>query len=364
VDHGLTGVELGEGWSGSIPPASAAQARRAARAGVSLDTVLRRYVVGSTLLGDCLMREAEHGGLAAGGAVLRDVLGVQAAMLDRLLAAVTAEYTSELERAARSPGRRRGELVERLLAGDPADSEDPADPGVELGYEFDAWHLAAIAVGAAAEEILRRLAAALDRRLLCVARGEQTVWGWLGGQRELPPGEVERLLLGERTAEVSLALGEPGSGVEGWRLSHRQAREARRIALLRPRRLTRYADVALVASMLQDPPLAHSLVETFLSPLGGDRNGGAALRETLRAYFAAERNASSAAGALGVTRHTVENRLRAIEQKLGRTLRTHHAELEIALRLEELAEPCPPPPPPHTPAPAGRPDSLPLRSPR
>jgi DNA-binding PucR family transcriptional regulator len=164
------------------------------------------------------------------------------------------------------------------------------------------------------------------------------VWAWLGGRQRLAAGEVGRLLDSSEPCEVSLAIGEPGWGTEGWRLTHRQAQAALLIALQKPQRLTCYADVALLASVLRDDLLARSLVGIYLSPLGkGSR--GAVLRQTLRAYFAAERNASSTASALGVARHTVENRLRAIEQKLGRTLHTHQAELEVALRLEELDRP-------------------------
>jgi DNA-binding PucR family transcriptional regulator len=61
------------------------------------------------------------------------------------------------------------------------------------------------------------------------------------------------------------------------------------------------------------------------------------LRHTLRAYFAAERNVSSAAAALGVTRQTVTNRLRVIEETLDRPLGVWATEIEAALRMEELA---------------------------
>ena len=63
---------------------------------------------------------------------------------------------------------------------------------------------------------------------------------------------------------------------------------------------------------------------------------GVGLRETLRAYFDAGFNAATAAAALEVDRHTVQRRLRKVEEALGRLLHTCHAELEVALVLEEL----------------------------
>ena len=103
--------------------------------------------------------------------------------------------------------------------------------------------------------------------------------------------------------------------------------------------LVRYADVALLASILQDDLLAISLRQLYLAPLSEERDGGSALRQTLRAYFAAERNVSSAAGALSVSRQTVVNRLHVIEERFERSLNSCAAEVEAALRLEDLGYP-------------------------
>lgn len=329
VEHALASIELGAEGFEPTPLEAVSQAHRAARVGVSLDTVLRRYVLGSTVLGDFLLQEADRSGCAGQPGVVRDILNTQAAVLDRLMAAITTEYMRELERVGRSPGERRAELVRRLLGGGRCRAAD-------LGYALEEWHLGVIATGGAVEMVLRGLAAALGRALLYIPRGEETAWAWLGGPSEISATDVEPLLASAGQRSVSLAVGEPGRGVEGWRLTHRQAQAALRVALQRSQPLTRYSDVALLSSMLLDDALADSLVDIYLSPLGSNSNGGAVLRRTLSAYFAAERNASSAASALGVTRHTVENRLRTIEQKLGRRLRTHQAELEVALRLEAL----------------------------
>jgi DNA-binding PucR family transcriptional regulator len=101
--------------------------------------------------------------------------------------------------------------------------------------------------------------------------------------------------------------------------------------------LTRYSDVLLLASALQDDLLVASLRETYLVPLEGLPNGDTAVREVLRAYFAAGHNVKSAAAALGIDRATVRRRLRSIEQRLCRQIQTCQPELELALRLDELS---------------------------
>jgi len=98
-----------------------------------------------------------------------------------------------------------------------------------------------------------------------------------------------------------------------------------------------YRGVALLASALQDELLRTSLRGLYLAPLEAERDGGATYRETLRAYFAAECNVTSAAEIVGVTRKTVAARLQMIEQRLGRPINTCAAEMETALRLRELS---------------------------
>jgi hypothetical protein len=357
-DYSVSGIaQAEEPCRETVPDAAVAQARRAARGGVSLDRVLLRYTAGYTLLGDFVVQEAERSGLAGQRDALRGVLRVQAALLERLTGAVVEEYRRELGRIAGSPERARGELVRRLLAGARIDA-------AALDYDFDAWHLGVIAMGDGAARALRGAQTSLRCRLLSVARGERTVWAWLGGRRSLDARAVERALLGPwetpvkragsaaprraRAAaapggasegtprSVSFALGEPAEGIEGWRATHRQARDALRVALHSTAAVTRFADVALLAPWLADPARARVLVELYLAPLERERDGGDALRGTLRAYFAAAHNVNATAAALGVDRSTVRRRVRAVEQALGCPLQSRQAGLEVALRLEEL----------------------------
>ena len=353
VDFVFRGIECGDEGVEPIPSAAVAQARRAVRAGVSLDTVLRRYTAGYALLSDFVVEEAESSDLVGQLSVLRQLLRMQASSLERLTSSVAEEYGQELERVGRSGEQRRAGLVQRLLAGAQVDA-------AELGYRLDGWHLAVIAKGPGASEILREAARGCERQLLCVACGEQTVWAWFGGQRAFQMSEIEGYLPirqhhqrqqrrdeaesshGERPSHVgcSFAAGEPARGLEGWRLTHRQAQAALMVALSRPRRLTRYVDVALLATTLKDEALVKTLIETYIAPLRDTRGGGRVLRETLHAYLAAERNVSSAAAALGVVRKTVEGRLRTIEERTGRSLHPCPTELEIALELHELGVPA------------------------
>lgn len=327
VEYRLAVLELGERRAPAVPEVLLAQARLDARDGVPLETVLRRYFAGNSHFGDFLVEEAERAEVQ--GATLQALLREQATIGDRLIAAVSAEHAREATTRPRSAAERRREVVQRLLAGELVDDS-------ELDYDLDAQHLALMAKGKGAAEMMRALAARLDRRLLIVQREEEAKWAaWLGGRRELAAAEALRALLELGANGVQVAIGEPGEAVAGWRFSHLQAKAALAIAERRREPLLAYADVAVLASILRDDLAADSLRRIYLEPLAQSRDNGKVARETLRAYFEAERNISSTAAALGVDRRTVRNRLRSVEGLLGRPLRGSLADLEIALRLED-----------------------------
>lgn len=122
--------------------------------------------------------------------------------------------------------------------------------------------------------------------------------------------------------------------MDGWRLTHCQAREALRLAARKSDKLARYGDGPLLAAALQNDTLARWL-NAFLSMLDG-RGDGRKLRQTLRAYIDAECSATSAAPVLKIGRHTVESHVRVAEELLGRPLRVCISELNVALALDEL----------------------------
>ncbi len=291
LDYGLAAIIAPGREPEPVPVQLLGQARLAARNGVSLEVLAERY--------------------------------------DRVVVAISGEYAREAEVDPHSSERRRYALLRRLLGGERLDAS-------ELVYEFDGQHLALVASGATAAQALASLGESLDRRLLLAEPDEQSAWAWLGGRRRFECEELGFIASYPWPDGSALACGEPGQGLGGWRLSHHQAAAALPVAQRGPATLVHYADVALLAAVLRDDLLATSLRQGYLAPLEAERDGGAAAKQTLRAYFAAAGNVSSAAAALGANRDTVRSRLVAIEERLGRPLEAASAEIETALRLDEI----------------------------
>jgi sugar diacid utilization regulator len=237
--------------------------------------------------------------------------------------------TREKHRSANSYERRRIIATQRLLEGESSDAS-------LLDYNLDGVHLGLVVAGRDVARPLKNLQRRSGSRLLLIEPSPEFVWLWLGGRRQATLGDLDCLLELELPPQAALAYGDPAQGLDGWRLTHRQAMAALPVAQRRPDRIAHYASEALVVAVLHDDLLASSLRQVYLAPLEKGKDDGCIAKSTLRAYFEAAHNASSAAAALGVNRGTVGSRLRAIEGLLGKPLETVSAELEVALRLDAL----------------------------
>ncbi len=329
LSYSLDVIEHGPHSSGSIPAETVAQAHRAARAGISLGTVLRRYIAGHGLLDEVIVEETAHLGLAYNAPALAQIRRTQKALLEELTAAIEDEYNHERERIARSPEQRRLEFVRRLLNREPVGDSELAD----LRYNFDAWHIGIVATGRSAGKALESLTEGLE--CLRVLAGEEVVWGWSGGRQELSHADLERRCALSKS-DVLIAFGEPARGIEGWRETHEQARHALRVAVLTEQSPIRYVDMALLVPWLEDPERGRALVDLYLSPLDRQRDRGAMSLQTLHAYHEAGWNVGSAARELGIERRSVAYRLEKIEECLGYKLDIRKAELAVVLRLHRL----------------------------
>jgi hypothetical protein len=320
IAFALGAIETGEHRVGPLPREVVVQARAAVRSRVALAIVLRRYAAGYSVLSDFLQRELHQGhleGPEAFSALQRELT----ALFDRLVAEVSAEFQQESERlSAQSATSLR---IRRLLAAEVVDLGD-------LNYQFDGWHLAAVAVGHAAEDQLRTLARGLGRRWL-LAEFDGMVAVWIGGGEFL---EGSTLIAATSSFDgLSVGIGGPATGLRGWRSTLRQAETALGFARCGRRPVVDYADVAIVASALEDDDLCRFLATAYLEPLARERDAGETLRRTLDAFFASGWNATSAAATLGVARQTITSRLRAYEEHIGRPLESCGTEVSLALRL-------------------------------
>jgi GGDEF-like domain len=274
-----------------------------------------------------VMNEAEVSDLSNHGSALHHIRRTQEALLEHLTAAI--EHDQEREQLACSPEQRLAEIAQSTLSG----VTDPNDLA-ELDYDIhSSWHVALIAAGPGAGEVLNRLKAHFGRRVL-VVHVDGVLWAWLGGQERPSEKDIERASIGRLRA--SLGIGEPGLGLDGWRLTHDQARAALAVALRTAQPLARYADDRLLAAALESDTLARSLKQKYLTPLYSQRDGGTTLRRTLRTYIDLDRNATSASEVLNVGRRAVKSRICTAERLMGSQLHECMAELDVALRLAEL----------------------------
>lgn len=315
-----------------VPATLLVQARLAARSGIGLEVVLQRYVNGYTLINDFIAAEAAC--LAFVGAMeVHQLQREMTSLFNRVFKAITEEHVIEAQRINSISKDAIAQSVRKLLDGESIASE-------RIHYELNAWHLGAIVVGLDMREELVGLAADLDRRVLLVPGGESQTWAWFGGWEKLPASELERHARARLVDDSLMTIGEAAHGVCGWRLSHRQAAVAVPVAETLQRSVVRYADHALLASIAQDDLLARSLRQIYLDPLRDERGGGSSrLISTLRAYYAAGSQVSSAAAALNLSRKTVGNHLSAAEERIGKPLGSCTPDLEAALLLDQAISP-------------------------
>lgn len=333
VSYRLDAIEAGDGYSAPIPPSAAVQTRLAARAGVGLGTVQRRYIAGHRVFGEFVTQAVEQSGLAHNEQLVNQLRRAQESLLEHVIAEIEQEYNRELHLMAGSLDRHREEIVRRLLAGERIEPTKLA----ELHYDIRAaWHLGMVVTGARMEGVIAALKARLGRDLLVVPQDGGVAWMWSAARRKPTDAESERMLSPHLHPGTFVTIGEPGAGIDGWRQTHREAQSALLVALDERQGVVRYADCHFLVAARQIDTLAQHLRQKYLIPLRSERDGGAMLRKTLRAWVDTEGYASSAAKILKVDRHTVENHVRIVEKLTGRPLRRSClTELDVVLRLEE-----------------------------
>jgi hypothetical protein len=331
IDYCLTSLERDDDW-GPIPPALREHARRAARIGIKSHAFIRGYLAGHrrfiALLGDEIQVSSEKRCESA-RAYLAETYRP---LLDHILDSIEHEYHTARESTVQGNDSEIREIVCRLLAGEVGGSEL-----VALDYPIHrTWHSGVIVLGPQASWTLRSVESRLGLALLEVPWGD-VIWAWLGSRRKLESEKISSWITAKGASSLSVAMGSPHAGLDGWRQTHYEARSALSLALHQTAKVTRYEDDPLVIAALENKSLA-TWLKAFIRPLSEHSDGGVDLLIALRAYIDAGFNYSAAEAALGHTRHTIADRVRIAEDVLGRPIRACASELSTAMRVHEIAE--------------------------
>jgi hypothetical protein len=306
--------------------------------GVSADTVERGYRLGIAFWCEFWAAAVRQHCPDPGVAVAVSSAGTTYLLgwLDRVLDQVGEQAREEAERLAREGVVAQVEELRRVLDGDADD--DLAAASLRLGYDLTGSHLALVirqAVpgrdgpppDAAAREIASAMTAA---RPLVVRVDVATAWCWV------PIGEATTPSVPVPPVAVVGGHGRIATGVEGFRSSHEEAREALRVALLAdraPATMTAYEHVAVTGLCTNDPDWARTFLVAQLGALAADNDEARRLRATLAAFFAADSGYRATAKRLGLHHNTIRYRLAQAEELLGRPLDNDRFALEVAVHL-------------------------------
>jgi DNA-binding PucR family transcriptional regulator len=335
---------------GAVPPdtidapaAAIDYARRLAQQDVPAALLIRAYRVGQArFLRHCveeLLRQSpgEH----VEGLATLEILETVSDYVDRVVEQVLTAYARARDDWL---GDRRAVLAMRVRE---VLRSGPVDVGATeraLGYRLDQHHVGFVAwvddptVPDALGRI-RRVIGGLDRALGCTAASlvipvdESSAWTWLPSKQSVARAEE---LEGEMKGEpaVSVAVGEPGRGVDGFRRSHDQAVSARGVALAAGEQrsaITPYVDVAPITMLCADLDSARAWIHETLGGLAVDSSRNEGLRETARVFLQSGGSYTATAEQLFLHRNTAQYRVRKAEEVRGRPLRDGRLDVELAL---------------------------------
>jgi purine catabolism regulator len=265
-------------------------------------------------------------------------------------AAVLALELAKEQAVQAAEERLRGDFVQAVLAGMPADSEALLRRGQELGYDLKRPHVALLcSVGEADEATAAYAAGLLGTALMAMKiaapamRRDDGVLCYLPlpnhGQRPREVAEQLRARLADDVPGVLLALGKEAPTVAAWARSLREAEQALLLGrqLLDPARVLDFGDLGVyrLLALLRESPELWEFYRATLAPLADyDRLQDAELLKTLEAFFANLGNLTRTAEALHVHRNTLLYRLGRIKEICGQNLEDAEERLALWLALK------------------------------
>ena len=333
------------------PPHEALQyAREFVPRGLAIEALMRSYRIGHQVFWQHILdglqtRFASHDELAEAVAYCSDWTF---AYVDSVSAAITEAYVTERERWVRSAAAMRSDEVRAILEGQDVDEQSASR---RLRYELGRTHVGVLVWGEGPEDpdrtmvTFERIAQEVGHMVggtdvLYVPMGSNVLAAWIGLR-----DEPELSLVGELRppdavqARARIALGEPATGIDGFRRTHHEAQQARRVASLlkrSPGNCVRFHDVALNALLSTDLVEARRFVDRELGELGEESDAGRRLAATLKVFLEEGSSFVRAARRLGVHENTIAYRVKRACELLGHGIDDRQLEVRVALALADV----------------------------
>jgi DNA-binding PucR family transcriptional regulator len=282
--------------------------------------------------------------------VIEDITGTLFDYIDWMSQQVVVVYEDERERWLENQNSLRALRVREILAGKKAVDVDAATTSIRYPLR---WHHLALVMwypelDAQGDELarLQRFVRELGETVaaaanpLFAAADQSCAWGWLPYRAAVADVVPKiRRFLPTRPDSPSLAIGTMAAGVEGFRRSHREAEQARGVAILRGRPNTSPPTViaaddpglSIVARLGGDLHGTRDWVAAVLGDLAGDNENDARLRETLRVYLGCGCSYKTAAEELSLHFNSVKYRVGRAVARRGRDIGSDRLDVELAL---------------------------------
>jgi hypothetical protein len=260
---------------------------------------------------------------------------------------LVAAYHVERDRWVRTAAAIRAETVRHIIDGH---VEHERTASSRLGYELRRHHVGLILSGdvegradggmASLEREAIEAAALLGcGDPLLVPAGAAVLWAWCGPFKPPTPAALAKIESHRPHAGVRIAVGRPGYGIEGFRVTHIEAGHAARFWALDGAAIggatTSYRTVEVVSLLASDLDRARRFVLSELGPLAEQSEAAASMRSTLLGFLAHGCSHVRAAQELHMHQNTVYNRVRRAEELIGGPVSERRVELQTALMLAE-----------------------------
>jgi PucR C-terminal helix-turn-helix domain/GGDEF-like domain len=331
------------------PTAALEYARRLAQHGVPVNALVRAYRLGQRQMNELVFAELRAMDIPEPTrvAVIEAITATMFEYIDWMSQQVVGVYEDERERWLENQNSLRALRVREVLAANKAIDVDAATTAIRYPLR---WHHIGLIMwypdpGAEGDDLARLQrfvrelgeAAGTGAGPLFVAADRSCGWGWLPYRAVVADAveKVRRFAL-TRPDSPSVAIGKMAGGIDGFRRSHREAAEARGVALVRERRgptVIAACDpgLSVVARLGGDVGDTREWVAAVLGDLAGDNENDARLRETLRMYLACGSSYKVAAEELNMHFNSVKYRVGRAVARRGREIGSDRLEVELAL---------------------------------